>query len=147
MTDRWKYIHTTRPELYDLRSDPGERDNRVEQEPEVARELRGALARILEEELRAESASQLALDPEARRRLAALGYLHAGSVDPSLELDADRADPKDLIGIHSDLQMVGLLIAVGHHGEAQELSRKILRRRPDTTLAHLYLGRIALAQK
>jgi arylsulfatase A-like enzyme len=42
----YKYIEAPKPELYDLRNDPDEADNRVAQLPKVARELREALEKI-----------------------------------------------------------------------------------------------------
>ena len=44
---RWKYIQAPRAELYDLASDPGERENRAGAEPARAEALRKALAQHL----------------------------------------------------------------------------------------------------
>ncbi|UCD27446.1 MAG: sulfatase, partial [Planctomycetota bacterium] len=40
VSKRWKYIQTTRPELYDLQNDPGEQTNLAEAEPQRARILK-----------------------------------------------------------------------------------------------------------
>jgi len=48
-TERWKYIQTTRPELYDLEADPGEERNLVLEEPVRAGRLQGRLRAILRE--------------------------------------------------------------------------------------------------
>jgi len=71
---RWKYIASRRPELYDLRSDPGETRNLAAERPETVREL-AALARrrLAEHPLKILDAGELA--PEMREQLRALGYL------------------------------------------------------------------------
>ena len=95
---RYKYIDAPRPELYDLAVDPKESKNLY---PE-----RKALGDRMEQELVALEASMKAnasaskpvveVDPDARERLAALGYIGTIVSTPT----ADRtglADPKDKI--------------------------------------------------
>ena len=48
VTNRFKYIQTTRPELYDLVQDPHETKDLIKREPQEARNLRDKLAQILE---------------------------------------------------------------------------------------------------
>ncbi|MDQ2941828.1 MAG: sulfatase-like hydrolase/transferase [Chloroflexota bacterium] len=63
-------------ELYDLASDPGERSNLVESEPEVARRLHKDLERMLREMRDDEVRTSEALyDEETLERLRALGYV------------------------------------------------------------------------
>ena len=52
MTDkRWTYLaygeKGGRPELYDLRQDPGQKRNLIRREPQVARRMEKALAKFL----------------------------------------------------------------------------------------------------
>ena len=47
IADGWKYIETTRPELYDLRRDPGETNDLIEKEPARAAAMSGGLKAIL----------------------------------------------------------------------------------------------------
>lgn len=87
---RWKLIFVpnevdrrlmrgARFELYDLRNDPEELDDRYQEEPEVARRLRGALARWARpwlERAYAMPPSEIEIvDEETRRSLEAMGYL------------------------------------------------------------------------
>jgi arylsulfatase A-like enzyme len=71
----WKLIDRSQGDdaLYDLARDPGERDNRIDAEPERA----AALRRLLDEwrSGHAEPSAPPALDPEERRALEALGYV------------------------------------------------------------------------
>jgi Flp pilus assembly protein TadD len=85
-----KLIAAPRPELYDLAQDPGEsRDVRTERSADES-----ALRRILEAAQSRPAAAQAAVDPEARARLEALGYVSAGAsvADPP---EAGLRDPKD----------------------------------------------------
>lgn len=65
VTDRWKYIRTTRSELYDLHRDPGETRNRFAEEPHRARILEDHLQQILEHAVR-EEASDLEVAPSGQ---------------------------------------------------------------------------------
>jgi len=97
-TERYKYIHAPRPELYDLERDPGERSNIAGAKPDRVR----ALERLLSREL----ADARALEPIAaptdldRQRLEALGY---GVRDLRAELGEEvrpgGADPKDKVAV------------------------------------------------
>ncbi len=90
---RFKYIQAPRPELYDLKDDPGEARNLVAAEPARAEALRAGLARRLEGERSAPSPSPGAasVPPELLEKLGALGYVGAGGPAPG----AGGADPKD----------------------------------------------------
>ena len=87
----WKYIHAPRAELYDLREDPGETRNRLDDRGQVATAMR---QRLLAQDSKPPPAAAAAIDPDAAERLAALGYvggaLFVGT--PS------GVDPKDTIG-------------------------------------------------
>lgn len=73
---RWKLLWSPPgdPALFDLEDDPEERQNRAAEEPERLREAIRQLQRAGSFEPRAGGEGG-ALDPEARRRLEALGYL------------------------------------------------------------------------
>ena len=86
----WKYVAAPRAELYDLREDPRETRNRLEDRSQVARALGEQLAALDRGEARA---AQAAVDPEAAERLAALGYVGGGFWSGA----GSGADPKDKI--------------------------------------------------
>jgi tetratricopeptide (TPR) repeat protein len=95
--NRYKYIQTTRPELYDLVNDPGETKNLFESEYNRARIMQDALAQMIEQSARIDADdSKITLDRETLRRLESLGYTGGGGTD-SFEFDQSRTDPKDLI--------------------------------------------------
>jgi arylsulfatase A-like enzyme/cytochrome c-type biogenesis protein CcmH/NrfG len=85
-----KLIAAPRPELYDLAIDPGETRNLIGERPSDA----SALSRLLDAAQKAPAAAPAAIDPDARARLEALGYVSGGaaSADPPAE---GLRDPKD----------------------------------------------------
>lgn len=145
VNERWKYIHTTRPELYDLTNDTGESDNLAETDPARGDAMKDLLRQLWEEQRRDLSGSELDMDEEARRRLASLGYLGGIVVDSAaFDLDRNRADPKDLIDLHLSDSRVAHLIAAGRFEEAASLNRTLLEQCPEYVIGHLQMGRISM---
>jgi choline-sulfatase len=95
---RYKYIAAPRPELYDLEQDPNELRNiypeRVALGERMGQELQ-ALERGLSSGKEAPAAA-VEVDPDARQRLAALGYVGTFVATASTDR-AGLADPKDKI--------------------------------------------------
>jgi arylsulfatase A-like enzyme/Tfp pilus assembly protein PilF len=93
---RYKYVDAPRPELYDLVNDPGETHNDYEKRRPLAAKMSQSL-RVLEgatdPNLRN---ATVEVDPEARARLAALGYIGT-FVSEAASQHTALADPKDKI--------------------------------------------------
>ncbi len=100
---RYKVIDAPRPELYDLDRDPGEAANLFDERRAVGDTMLAQLRRLESGFSKTEAALPAAdVDPEARARLAALGYVGsfvASASDPR----TGRADPKDKIGLFNKL--------------------------------------------
>jgi arylsulfatase A-like enzyme/Tfp pilus assembly protein PilF len=108
---RYKVIDAPRPELYDIDRDPAEKTNIYDERralgDRMIEQLRSMEGRFAKTEASLPAGD---VDPEARERLAALGYVGsfvASASDPR----TDRADPKDKIALFNKL------------GEATELAR------------------------
>ncbi|MFH1844563.1 MAG: sulfatase-like hydrolase/transferase [bacterium] len=143
---QWKYIHTARPELYDLTRDPGETTNRWSDHPELAGRLHEQLPLILGETKRETAASsQVELDEQARRRLASLGYV-SGSVATENTPLTDQEDPKDLISLHVAMAQVEEHLLLAQYEDARDECESILAERPHCFKARYQLGLIAMAQ-
>jgi arylsulfatase A-like enzyme len=76
ISGKYKFIGSTagKKELYDLSSDPDEKENLYRADDELSREFEMKLARWLKT-VKAESSSPLKLDSDALERLKALGYI------------------------------------------------------------------------
>jgi choline-sulfatase len=133
-SDRWKFIDSPKPELFDIVADPGEEHELSQAEPKRVAEFHDASAR------RSGTAipDVTAIDPDARARLQALGYA-SGSANTTR---GNRADPKDKKAEAASLAQVtsGEL-----HGAALERAlRAILKSDPDNPQANLRLGYVLL---
>jgi tetratricopeptide (TPR) repeat protein len=147
VTDRWKYIRTTRAEMYDLTEDPEEADNLAEQRHGQVRILESRLEQIFAESVPgAVPESRAVLDEAGRRRLESLGYLGGANVSEDPEFDPAREDPKDLISFHRRLTRALGLVEEEQFTEAREICEELRAERPRDPQTHLYLGKIATAQ-
>jgi choline-sulfatase len=75
----WKWIHAATPELYDLKSDPDEKNNLALKEKKRADEMTNIWNRIRPKDTVASDASELS--PEEIEKLESLGYIATGSVN------------------------------------------------------------------
>jgi arylsulfatase A-like enzyme/Tfp pilus assembly protein PilF len=98
---RFKYIAAPRPELYDLETDPDEQRNLYGERRALAERMAGQLEAVERafEQPDEQSAVAVEVDPDARARLAALGYVGTfvtGTAGPDRSA---LADPKDKIAL------------------------------------------------
>jgi arylsulfatase A-like enzyme/Tfp pilus assembly protein PilF len=140
----WKYIQTTRPELYNLKLDPGELVDRVEAEPRRAQLLKKQLQNILDDLLR-RGRSRIDADPQRLQDLHALGYI-GGPVEESFEFNQDIEDPKDLIWVHEQMLLFEDAVSRKDQDEVKRICTYILSRKPDFCDGHNFLARIAKDQ-
>ncbi len=147
IVDGWKYIETTRPELYDLRSDPVEAVNLLEREPARADALARTLVAILAAAGHAPGPApeSAALDEASRQRLAALGYLGRSGDASSHGFDRSKEDPKDLIAFFRTDQRLNKLVEDKKYPEARALCEDMLHQRPGFADCHLQMSKIAAA--
>jgi arylsulfatase A-like enzyme/tetratricopeptide (TPR) repeat protein len=122
---RYKVIDAPRPELYDLDRDPQETTNLFGQRASLGDGMLAQL-RSLEQRFNTSVAALPAgdVDPEARERLAALGYVGsfvASASDPR----TGRADPKDKIGLFNKLGTATDL-SKEHDGDPEASFAKII---------------------
>jgi len=87
LNNRYKYIQTTRCELYNIAQDPREANNLFEKESQRARIMRDKLSVTLEESASKDfSFGKTVLDSKTRQRLESIGYVGA-SVDEDYSFD------------------------------------------------------------
>jgi arylsulfatase A-like enzyme/Tfp pilus assembly protein PilF len=144
--DRYKYIQTTRPELYDIQLDPAESENLILLRPDLARMLREQLKQTLEESVRKlKSGAGAVPDEETIRRLQSLGYV-TGPVNEEFDFDSDRQDPKDLLDFYLSIAKIHRLVMHERFDEARVLGEQLILQRPDYYGLHYLLGKIAALQ-
>ncbi len=128
---QWKYIHTTRPELFDLQRDPGEQVNLVETESRQADILKENLNQISKQAVRPEivqKGNQLA--PKLMDHLRTLGYVGESATPGQTVFDTEKEDPKDLIELHNSWHEAQHLVEDNKLAEARLLIEAAIEKCP-----------------
>ena len=120
--DRHQYIESPRPELYDVVADPGEKNDLAASVPPAFRALSAALAKI-PRPLQPPGAS----DPEAVKKLAALGYISATTADLTRR---DLPSPRERIGSVAKLKEGFGALQGGRFAEAAGVFHELLQTDP-----------------
>jgi arylsulfatase A-like enzyme len=142
-SERWKYIETTRPELYYLPRDQLEENNLVEREAKRAGLMRGQLQKMVTELMGTKSVdSRQEINEESRRRLESLGYIGTTAVQAAVRIDESKPDPKDLISFHEYKMKVVRLIYHERLDEAKTVCEKMRAEWPNMPDSHLELGHV-----
>jgi arylsulfatase A-like enzyme/Flp pilus assembly protein TadD len=133
-TNEALYVRAPRPELYDLAADPGQlRD--LAGGTEAAPRMKALDARVAEVLGKAGESRRVALDPEERARLQALGYALPDS--PEAE---NGLDPKDGLAHQALVQEGARAVAEGRYQDAERALRKFLEHAPRSARGHALLA-------
>ncbi len=141
VSGRWKYIQSPRPELYDLKADPGERENRIASAAGKA----GELKKMLEQDLLGPGAGgrsaggQAGVRPEDQERLRSLGYVNFAPAGRGPALP----DPKEKIPLLKLIQEAQTYEYADDYAAAEQVYRKVLADVPDSPAG---IVNLALAQ-
>ncbi len=141
-TTQYKYIDTSKAELYDLSQDSDEQTNLLSQNPKIVREMKETLDRLIEETGRGAPALQAAnLDKETMERLSALGYIGAPVTAKTASGGAGPlADPKDKLSVYQAVTSAGELVLEEKYAEAAARIESALREEPMIPQALLVLA-------
>ena len=93
--DRWKYISSVKPELFDHKSDPGETKNLIADQPRTAAKLLDELRNRYEAMTPGEAAVPQ-WDSAARRAIEQLGYVGGSTMTTEEFVSPGLPDPKDM---------------------------------------------------
>ena len=135
---RFKYIATTKPELYDLERDPGELTNVYAERRSLAERMAAELARVAAE-APANPDAPATVDPETRERLAALGYIGSFS-NTARKPGEQRPDPKEKIDIFNLMMSAHETNGKGDSQTAIDRLTRVLEMDPNIVDAWLMLG-------
>jgi len=147
VTDQYKYIRTTRPELYDLVNDSNELNNLAARQPDRLQNMEQALRRILEESTRDKENGKSGLDEQTRRRLESLGYVRGVVKEDYDSGGGGGEDPKDLIEYHVSSMQAGYFMYEGKYALAESQCRELISQRPLFYRPYLNLATIAIKQE
>jgi len=141
-TTQYKYIDTPKAELYDLTRDPGEHTNLLRQYPDIAREMKDTLDRLMEETSRGAPTPQAAnLDKETIEKLSALGYIGAPVATKKASGEAGPlADPKDKFPVFQAITAAGAMVLEQKYSEAVVKLESALQEEPMIPQALLVLS-------
>jgi len=143
---RFKYIDAPRPELFNLTADRLELENIYGLKPDLAREMKAKLEKLMaENESGAVNPEAANLDRDTVERLAALGYVGApGRKTSGNSSVSTMADPKDKLDVYNSIQQGGELITQEKYAEAYDLLKKAVDNEPGIPQAHLLLATCAV---
>ena len=133
LRDRDKYIDLPIQELYDLRPDPGEKNNLAGTDSGTFRKLRKALL-----EIPSGPTTRGSVGEDEASKLRSLGYLSGQSAAKTHYGPED--DPKSLIAVDAQLHQTVMLYETGHHDEAIAVARKIVASNPRMKAGYEHLG-------
>ncbi len=139
ITDKWKYIRTTKAELYNLEDDPRELVNLASTEQDRIQELE-AMLKSLEGKLNVRTAPHVNLSADERRILESLGYVGGETHPENLTSPQVLPDIKEMIGYFDRLSDAQELIHRRDYERAVGILRDIVRDVPNYARAQGLLG-------
>jgi len=130
----YTYIHSSRPELYNIEEDFDQENDLSGSKPDVMRKMAARL-KALEKKISSEQYQRQAREKTpagTREKLAALGYValspeKESTVEKPME---ERPVPKDNVEVHKKFMRVTMLLANGKYDEASATADKLLSRYP-----------------
>ncbi len=137
-TDRWKFIQSTQPELYDLQVDPSEQHNLVHEQAEESAQLGQELADF-ESTLIVNRGTQAILSEQEQRALASLGYT-GGQEAADVDRVASRRDIKETLKYAEQVHECMHMIDRNELKQAQLILEGVVAELPDYPKAWGTLG-------
>jgi arylsulfatase A-like enzyme len=138
----YKYIHTTRPELYNISNDIYERMNLIDVEPNRVRLLREELRNIVDDFAAHTTNERTEFDAETVRKLESLGYVGTTESASIFEFDPSASDPKDLIDYHDLLQIARAYVSPDDRAKTLSAAESMIEMRPDLFHGYVMKGKI-----
>jgi len=148
VSGRYKYIGTTRSELYNTAADPHEQKNLITAEPKRAQMMKKELSLLLDKlAYKKQASSRTSTTSQTLKQLGSLGYVSAGGgIDDSFSFDRSKFDPKDLIEFHTLNADATIAVNNKRYVVAEAICEKMLAARSDFAMPYVYLAKIAFEQ-
>lgn len=144
ISDYWKYIHTSQPELYDLSKDPGELTNLFDSADhrDQRRQMQDRLS-VIQEAFVAVDAQHVNLSEKDLAALQALGYVSGGKArreDEGSKNTEALPDVKDFLPYLSAFEEAKHIGLEGRVNEAITLLQDVVKQTQQFPAADLLLG-------
>ena len=153
ISDRWKYIQTTRPELYNLEQDPGELRNLLEsadlESADEEYQRMQILLSDIQESFRRTQAEVVDLSEQDLANLKSLGYVAGGGAagdEDSSDTDEELIDVKDMVPWVAKFEEAKHIASEDRLGEAITLLQEVANATDKFPMSDLRLGDL-LAQE
>jgi choline-sulfatase len=146
-TGKYLYVKAPKQELYDQSTDPNAQHNLSSSSTAVTSTLAAQLDAFRQKTSSTREAPQVALDPAAQEKLAALGYVATDRNASHADAKDAGADPKDKVEIANLNHRAFLLIEDHHYQEAVPLLQQLIVQDPNTPLAYAQLGQCFVSLK
>jgi Tfp pilus assembly protein PilF len=138
-TERWKYVRSTIPELYDLIADPHEANNLAFTNEEQVALMDQKLVEF-ESRMETREAEEVQLSSRERRALRSLGYLGGGSSGTNSPPGAELPDVKQMLTYDASAQAAIDLLHAGRVQEARTKLQEIVDATPIHAASRVFLG-------
>lgn len=135
----WKFVSSTRRELYDRKKDAAEQSNLFEGQKTVSVEISNKLAKFYDDMILAET-ERLPPSAEAAKAIETLGYIQAGRNARDEFLTESAADPKDKLNVVVDFKAARKLMKQEKYDEAAALFKSAGEEAPDALAIHAAHG-------
>jgi choline-sulfatase len=146
-TGKYLYIKAPRQELYDQASDPKAKHDLSSASTAVTSTLAGQLDAFRRKTTSTQEGPKSVVDPAVREKLAALGYIAAGSNDSKANANDQGADPKDKVDVGNMIHRANMLLEDGHCPEAVPLLQQTIAKEPGMVLLYSKLSQCLLFTK
>ena len=140
---KWKFIDSSRPELFDLAVDPAEMNNLASSEAQRVADMREGLAALESSTTKIVEHRDVAptLDPATLATLASLGYVSGGGTGPTT---TGGPHPQTLIDLEPEMLAAQDAVAARRWDRVEETCRYVLTRDAANRFALYHLA-LALA--
>ena len=147
-TSRYHYIDAPQPELYELASDPEEKNNLATEQTATSAVLRNKLQGLLNKHpYIPPPGNNSGLSPDAIDKLRALGYVAYHSSVGADALASDLADPKAKLGEFNSILEAEDALRSGDLTAGAALLEKVADQDPKLYIVPFMLGEAALRQR
>ena len=147
-TSRYHYIDAPTPELYDLSSDPEEKNNIAAQQTATVAVLKDKVTALLNDRPFTPSAEAKSnLPPDAAEKLRALGYVAYRSAVSPEALKAGLADPKTKLSQFNSILAAGDAFQAGDFDKGRQLLEAVAQSDPQLYVVPFMLGEASLREQ